>query len=182
MTSESPSIELNAVFPSIQELKHMVKKYALYNNFETHTTRSSSTRYVIECKDKARSWQLRAFPDGANEWKIEELSTSHECIGVRGPLNKSANARFVATEMLELFRLQPDMLSPSKKPRRINFSDCLCLITRRPRALSAASPFSNSTEPTCAQSIKGSCSLQPPRTPKDSYSLSRSASSILKTK
>lgn len=109
MTSESPSIELHTVFPSIKELKHMVKKHALYSNFEIHTIRSNSTRYIIECKDNACSWQLRAFPDGASEWKIKQLSTSHECIGVRGPSNKSANAKFVATEMLELFRLQPDM-------------------------------------------------------------------------
>ena len=109
MTSESAPIELNAVFPSIKELKHGLKKHAVHTNFETHTIRSDLAHYIVGCKDKACSWQLHAFPDGAGDWKIKQLSTSHDCIGVQRPSNNSANAKFVATEILELFRLQPKM-------------------------------------------------------------------------
>src|SRR5579859_7764782 len=109
MASESPSIENGAVFQSLKELKLTVRKFALEINFETHTVKSEASRYIVKCKDEHCTWRLRANPIGGGFWKIKELATSHECIGVRGSSNTSANKTFVATEILELLRSQPDM-------------------------------------------------------------------------
>jgi hypothetical protein len=127
MTSELSSIKLDGVFPSIEELKHALKKHAVHTNFETRIARSDSTHYIARCKDKACSWELRAFPDRAGEWKIKQLSTSHECIRIQCSSNTSADVKFVATEILELFRLQPNMtpiniINEMKRTHRIQIS------------------------------------------------------------
>jgi len=109
MASESPSIENGVVFQSLKELKLTVRKFALEINFETHTVKSEASRYIIKCKDEHCTWRLHANPIGGGFWKIKELVTSHECIRVHGSSNTSANKMFVATEILELLRLQPDM-------------------------------------------------------------------------
>ena len=109
MASESPSIENGAAFQSLKELKLIVRKFALEINFETHIVRSEASRYIIKCKDEHYNWRLCANPIGGGFWKIKKLATSHECIGVHGSSNTSANKTFVATEILELLRSQPDM-------------------------------------------------------------------------
>jgi len=38
MSLQAETIELDATFNSLKELKHMVKRLAIKNNFETHTT------------------------------------------------------------------------------------------------------------------------------------------------
>ena len=109
MASKFPSIENSAVFPSLQELKLALRKLTLDVNFETHTVRSDTSRYVIQCKDKHCTWRLRRNPVGGGFWKIKELATSHECIGVRSSSNTSVNKHFAAHEILELLRSQPNM-------------------------------------------------------------------------
>src|SRR5579859_3392324 len=109
MASESPSIENGAVFQSLKELKLTVRKFALEINFETHTVKSEASRYIVKCKDEHCTWRLRANPIGGGFWKIKELATSHECIGVRGSSNTSANKTFVAYKIIELLCSQPDM-------------------------------------------------------------------------
>ena len=109
MISESPSIENGAVFKSLKELKLAVRKFALNINIETHTVKSEASRYIIQCKDEHCSWRLRANPIEGGFWKIKELAASHECIGIHGASNTSANKAFVANEIVELLRSQPEM-------------------------------------------------------------------------
>ena len=109
MASESPSIKNGAVFQSLKELKLTVRKFALETNFETHTIKSEVSRYIVKCKDEHCTWRLHANPIGGGFWTIKELTTSHECIGVHGSSNTSANKAFVATEILELLCSLPDM-------------------------------------------------------------------------
>src|SRR5579859_6521543 len=109
MASESPSIENDAVFPSLNVLKLVVRKFALDFNFETHTVKSDTKRYIVTCKDDHCTWRLRANPIGGGFWKIKDFAMSHECIGVRGSSNSAANKAFVANEIIELLRAQPDM-------------------------------------------------------------------------
>jgi hypothetical protein len=78
-------------------------------NFETHTIKSEAARYIVKCKEDHCTWRLRANPIGGGFWKIKELATSHECIGVRGHSNSAANKYFVANEIVELLRSQPYM-------------------------------------------------------------------------
>ena len=64
MTSESPSIENDAVFKSLKELKLAVRKLALNINIKTHTVKSEASRYIVKCNDEKSTWRLRANPIG----------------------------------------------------------------------------------------------------------------------
>ena len=111
MASESPSIENGMVFKSLKELKLAIRKFALNINIETHTVKSEASRYIVKCKDEHCTWRLHANPIGGGFWKIKELAVSHECIGIHGTSNTSANKAFVANEIVELLRSQPEMTS-----------------------------------------------------------------------
>src|SRR5579859_7442258 len=74
----------------------------------------------------------------------------------------------------------PGALSPSNEQLQIGSTAYSCVITHRQRALPVANHSSESMEPTCAPSFKGSSSQQLRQMQKDSYFLSHSALSNLK--
>jgi hypothetical protein len=110
MSSTVQSIKLDQVFATREDLKHAIKKYAIQNNFETRTTRVDSRRYQIKCKAEDCPWLLHARPLGDSaQWRVEQLNPSHSCIGLTHTGNSAASADFLAREILEQVRLQPDL-------------------------------------------------------------------------
>ena len=114
--SEPPAIEINATFDTLQELKHRIKLYAIRNNFESRTIKSESRRYQLCCKAQGCPWLLHARPiEKSALWRITDLKSTHNCVGVLHAGNSSASAHFLATEMLEKVRIQPDIKPKNMK-------------------------------------------------------------------
>src|SRR5579864_7712353 len=110
MASEPSTIKLNAAFDTFDELKHKLKLHAIQSNFETHTIRRDKRRYQLKCKADGCPWFLRARPIvNSNIWRIAELNSQHDCVGVLHTGNSSASARFLAAEMMETVRTQPEI-------------------------------------------------------------------------
>ena len=50
------TIKLDTTFDSFKELKHVIKLYAIQNNFKTRTVKSESRRYRVRCKAEGCPW------------------------------------------------------------------------------------------------------------------------------
>ena len=110
MANDPPPIEINATFDTLKELKHSLKLHAIQKNFETRTIRCDKRRYQLSCKAEGCSWFLRArVIRKSSIWRIAELNSSHDCVGVLHAGNSTASARFLATEVMEKVRAQPDI-------------------------------------------------------------------------
>lgn len=110
MAIEPFTIEINATFNTFKELKHTLKLYAIQNNFETRTIRCDKRRYQLKCKAEGCTWSLRARSIvNSNIWRIADLNSQHNCVGVLHTGNSTASAQFLATEIIEKVRAQPDI-------------------------------------------------------------------------
>ena len=72
-------------FDSFESLKLNVRTYAVTNGFSFKVIKSDSSRWVICCKQKDCTFQLRAIlSEKDKKVRITQLNEEHMCVGTLG--------------------------------------------------------------------------------------------------
>ena len=95
-------------FNSSEALKQACREFAVQNNFEYDTKKSSKSIYTIVCKSTNCPWRLYASAvRGTSSFRIKTFNSEHSCYGINHPGNKQANAAFVGAQVAEKLKDQP---------------------------------------------------------------------------
>src|SRR5579859_3633000 len=95
-------------FNSSEALKQACREFAVQNNFEYDTKKSSKSIYTIVCKSTNCPWRLYASAvRGTSSFRIKTFNSEHSCYGINHPGNKQANAAFVGAQFAEKLKDQP---------------------------------------------------------------------------
>jgi MuDR family transposase len=107
-TAPTAPLYVGATFASIKDLKNQCKKYAIDSGFEFTVTRSSTTRYTIDCKSEGCPWHLHsATYGGASSCRIKDYHDEHTCFGLNHRGHAQANRGYIAHHIAEKLKDQP---------------------------------------------------------------------------
>ena len=105
----SAKITVDQAFESRKELADAVNEYAIEFGVEHRVKRASKTRYELTCRTADCPWRLYASPVGASSiWIIRTLTANHTCFGPASHRNLRATSAFVATQIANKVRRQPN--------------------------------------------------------------------------
>ncbi|XP_022862113.1 uncharacterized protein LOC111382388 [Olea europaea var. sylvestris] len=103
---KNPHLEVGLLFSSFEELKSVLKDYAVFNGVEPILKRNDKDRVHCVCKDGC-TWRLWASKlQGEKTVQIKTYVPKHTCFRVR--TNKNATFKWLVEYYLDDFRADPE--------------------------------------------------------------------------
>ncbi|PKU62599.1 hypothetical protein MA16_Dca028603 [Dendrobium catenatum] len=111
----SPDLEDNSLvvgsrFEDSCSFKQSIRSNAIIHNFDIKIKASDKTRVIATCSYRGCPWRIRASlcSDG-HSFEVKKLHPTHLCPGVNRAGNKQATTSWVAQEIQEIVKRNPDI-------------------------------------------------------------------------
>lgn len=89
---ENPKIKVGETFPTMQDFRMALRKYAIKKEFAVHKVRTDKKRYRAQCKAKGCLWRIVANKlQGQPTVEITMIPNRHDCVSSAKCVNSMAS-------------------------------------------------------------------------------------------
>ncbi|KAI0518929.1 hypothetical protein KFK09_006366 [Dendrobium nobile] len=107
---EANSLFVGSQFDDSQSFKQAVRSAAILKNYAIKIKASDKSRVIVTCAYRGCPWRIRASlcHDG-HSFEVRKIESSHLCPGVNRAGNKQATTSWVAHEIMDIVKRNPDI-------------------------------------------------------------------------
>ncbi|XP_037473932.1 uncharacterized protein LOC119349951 [Triticum dicoccoides] len=107
---EHPVIEEGSLFRSMNEIRMLMRTFAIRGKFDIKTKDSDTTRFVGHCKGNACPWRItaRTIEDGKTV-RVNKIVKPHKCSSTAAVITSMADQAWVAEKAMGYLQTEPNI-------------------------------------------------------------------------